>query len=1676
MKKFINRKSTKKSEQKRQAASDVEVSSCPSLGFDAFEDPKEYSRGIYDKKKQYRDEKEIPKLVKKYRHKEWTDQQREFMHKYGPQSGYNISHDILLDLARNISSFDSFDPKICKKIEHMVVSIYLISKAKDVGDVIATVTLFLNDLTNSSMTLRIKDFIASLFETKVDCSSEVLDRLLSMTAEEVYDWEPQAGIAESMLSALNDLASNWSLIANHPLKKQVCLLCTALVSAGFCSADSFNWTIGKVRIFSGVVADRFLNGKDLIDAVLSVMKYTLEVGVLFFKTGDFKVFFKPQNEETFEMEEEMIFLETSLQHLRSGRLGEMTGLSDNDFLLRIERCVERYKVLLREMPRGPPRVSVEQDLTRMTRVFETARGLSLGDSQRMCPMGIKLDGASGVGKSQVMDIIVRASLKAMGYQATDDSICTLDSTDKFDSHYNSSHSAVIMDDVANTNSDFVNESPLWQIIRFINNQPQTALKAEAELKGIVPIMPKFVGVTTNVANLDAHKYSNSTASILRRFNMHVTVSVKREFVADYTGEQEVQPMRIDPEKVYNHYTDKDGNLKIPELQNVWLFDVYEYVEVTVDSPTKSVVVSQPLQYKDKKALKLNVYELVDLVVQRSLQHKKNQEIYLENQKNKKFDMCEKCNRPIEVCEYLSLCEKEPQSGRIKSVYSKARAGVHNVKSKARTVLSEMDIVSLDEISDLFYTYPLYFYCLICNNISLGADGTLLPWIITLFRDYFGDKRMCQFIYNTMIISIVLLFLSFVHYLFLVVFFGNLYISVKFLKHIEVELVDEYAQRRNRFEHFRDNVFRKMRKNLLIGGVAASMLCLVVTLVRSTRRSVYFPQGNLNPATQKEVDDRDEEKNPWAKVSVSPLPGTNKQKAQTHEQAVERCSQNLVFLSYTPVKGEDLDKKTDAPHQHETIGFIMRSNTLLLPHHMWFPDSDCTKTPYVEIRCLARFKEDNNVSSKMPIVLSYSRVSHANDTDLCLCHVTRLGSRKDLVWMLPSGPVGTVQGTLVLINKKGERTSSSSHVKDQMVNHSKSQTPFQGSLTTLGVNTQIGMCGAPLVASSKGNQIAGIHVAGKSGSNLGMIALYTQEMFAKDAQRLSSQMFVIKPMDEGTFMDPQIGVPVMVSKSIHPKCPTQYMTDDHYLPNVFGSCCGKVTPRTSVITTPISDSVTKYTGVERLYDRPPDMTHWRHFQRWTHNVATVARHSINQEALDWACRDYMQPIIKLLHDFPKLRSEMKPLGFMQTLVGIDGKRFIDRMPFSTSIGFPVGGPKTRIITIADPLQYPGVQAPVELDEEYVKEFYRMETEFACGRRAYPVFSSHLKDEPVKIGKDKVRVFNAVGICFSMLVRKYFLPVLRLISLFPLVTECCVGINVEGTEWDELIRHIEEFGEERCFGADYKLYDQTLPVELCEAMLSILINIARLSGNYTERDLKIMNGIATEVMFPYIALNGTLIEAVGVWVSGINLTAHGGSIQNSLLQRTFFFTQRRKLSLSTRRFQDVVHVSTLGDDLKGTVRPGHDYFNMVDYHEYCANLGITTTMPDKDSELVPFMKTKDCDFLKRITRWDPERGVYVAMLDESSIFKRLHVMKHPKECSVQEQVIENIETCLRDWSLYPENVFELRRSQLKQICAENDLIVPFTTLSYRTHLSQWYDKYIVSDDSSEELVTSQTSESD
>ena len=219
----------------------------------------------------------------------------------------------------------------------------------------------------------------------------------------------------------------------------------------------------------------------------------------------------------------------------------------------------------------------------------------------------------------------------------------------------------------------------------------------------------------------------------------------------------------------------------------------------------------------------------------------------------------------------------------------------------------------------------------------------------------------------------------------------------------------------------------------------------------------------------------------------------------------------------------------------------------------------------------------------------------------------------------------------------------------------------------------------------------------------------------------------------------------------------------------------------------------------------------------------------------------------------------------------------------------------------------------------------------------------------------------------------------------------------------------------------------------ATYKVFINVCDRCGTYSEDDLLIMRGIATEISYSAVAYNGDLIIHNGSHPSGNNMTVYANCVDNCLNFRCGYAYNALKNGYTLKnlpKFKEVCALGTYGDDAKGSVKKGFDWFNHISFANYMKDNDIIFTMPDKESAPTKYMNDTEADFLKRKNVFNAETGLIHGALDENSIFKSLHTVLK-SSIGAKKHAAGNIEGALREWFHHGRDVFTLRHKQMIEV---------------------------------------------
>jgi hypothetical protein len=1169
--------------------------------------------------------------------------------------------------------------------------------------------------------------------------------------------------------------------------------------------------------------------------------------------------------------------------------------------------------------------------------------------------------------------------------------------------------------------------------------------AALELKNKVSKQPKGVVVSSNVKTLNAEQYSEEPASIIRRCDAVLTFRVRPEFATN---------SQLDSKKVEEHYGGK-----VPAVPDLWSIDVEIGVPLNPTPGRHATIGFKTVVWNGKPLKSIDMQTALQYLVVASRHHFAYQKLMVERSSDlkSKLVLCESCKSSQDICvcgitHAVSYADSTPPTKTVPPLF-RARKGYcscrkcmggrliedcpykpspaqqqesrfeESLKKPLEEQSAFVDTLQYVDLLDKFNRYQLKWLVpqrFVRSYASLSVLRMFMKHPNAKYHVLFG-LLLPLFVENRF--GLVACFLGYLYFLY-IIFMSYVYV-------IELNVAQQKQSTWLSAKHY-----AKRTAQILGTGVAVGVIYEMAKTYRNTRGlRQLMEQSYLSPTDEeiKKIDANDvtqeiAEEHNWATVVTKPLPSSTQSKTITEDDLVALCERNTACV---------LDEG-----KLVTNMFFIKSNVALIPTH--------TIKRWEDKLCVIVRNDVTTVGGNFHCFLSYQHSAQIPSTDLSLVWVPNGGDWKDLTKYFPLTHFKENFGIRLCTREitgaiKPYRSYARYSDHNQLVSCHAAGHSYK-------IESFAGMCGAPVVAQKIAPMIVGCHVAGISGKS-GFAPCIAQSDLEYALEVLSERPSVLLAHSTGTIPEMLFGKRILDEQSVHFKSPVSKLEIGETTPNmeVYGTCSGRATYYSKVVQSHISSAVTAVCGVAQKWGKPK----FKKGNPWLESLKYSSQPSrgIEPSLMDQAVTDYLKPLHQLLTDRPSLKAEITPLTKMQTICGIDGRKFIDKMPPNTSVGHPLSGPKSNYLTLLDPKDYEGFASPAELDSLFWDEFAVAVSAWKKGERYHPIFKACLKDEPTPVDKDKVRVFQAAPMVLQLAVRKYFLPIARFLSLFPDLSECAVGLNCMGPDWEEFQAHIAKYGKDRILAGDYSKYDLRMPAQITMASFKVLITLAAACG-YSDEDLEIMRGIATDICYPTIAFNGDLLQFVGSNPSGQNLTVYINSIGNSILFRCAFFSM-----VKGHTFRSVCALGTYGDDAKSSVKRGFDQFNHISVAKFFSDRDMKFTMPDKTSTPTPYMRDEDADFLKRKNVFIPELERHVGALDEESIFKSLHSNLRSKSLTKQELAATCIDGAIREWFFHGRETYNLRQSQMQSVAQQSEIANLCTMLdvSFDDRVKSWNQRY-------------------
>lgn len=1537
-----------------------------------------------------------------------------------PQAGlesFGKLHNVVSDLAR-YANIDYTDELIIQ-LEGVVALVFTLQGCQDYVSMSSAVFLYIRKFFDKSITGSVMQYLSELFEVEPQSGYE--DDLCKSS-----DW----------LEMMRSVRDNWTLVKDNKLFSHFSKLLGLIVTMELCKVSDVTFSIKEYRIWEPDMKVVHGNAVDVFDAALSTVTFFVENLSLCWKEKSLRPLLI-NDKAAAELDEEYANIVMWWELVKNGNLKRVADISEKEFDRRLEILTTKLRNLIGNLKSFEKRI-LQDKFMRLLKIKNDYITMKISSGVRKSPYCIELFGASSQGKTTFGEQIVQALLTSAGLPTGKEYQASYNASDKFMSTWTTDKLVLMIDDMANDKSNFVERPPTRVIIDVCNNQPFYANMADLDSKGKVFVEPELCIVTTNVKDLDARTYSNCPYSIQRRMHTVITVEAKSEFQYIVDG----KPQGIDSAKI------AEFNKTKPDMV---FDDIWELTLEKAVCPEKLSTAAgyKPIVYNGKKMEKVSFRDAVQYLIQDYHSHVAAQDNILARMKKRQdIKVCgvNGCRQIAGWCDshkgFCQPCDMEKQFGEeiVNSIQNASGIVVDRIKKdifgfdyavESATTIALMgsakyfarhwDWMSLVPTpwlnNDKFRKGLMWLHKDQLRRSYIRKTCFLWGGIFGLALYYRKADRTVKTSFGTALIT------------------AGLSIQKSMVSVVKREFEYQLVDRNTiapMLKEWRDKHVSNICKACAIVGALYG-----ISRVYKAWKNIQ-PQGSLEPKTVEDIRKRDAETNQWTTVSVRDLPVNSKAINTTSSQLEGLVEKNLVYGTVV-TNGKTL----------RVNGLFITSNVVLVPHH------------YFESEVLdVTFRKSNPETSggKFATRLSLVQSIRLPDSDLRLCYSASGGSFKDLRKYLPLEHVDVVEFALRWrdIDGKLEIASGLGTVGDT----GNGVCRFKGLIyNSLTMKTFKGMCGAVLTSKRK-PLILGVHLGGRSGTPTGCAGLLLYSEVQKAITELKSIEGVVVSGSAEIFETQVLGVKVLTGTRLHPKSPLNYMPADAQVA-FYGTCPGMTTFKSNVKVTKISEHVADVLGEPNVYRPPVEEPQYFGWQTCLANLAVPAN-PMDPKTLIVACRDYKEDMLPIFRSH--LWKSARPLTDHENLCGVPGCKFIDAIPLNTSIGFPLSGPKRNFVTELEPTDLkPNNRV---LDDEIMAEIDRCLKCYARGERAYTVAKACKKDEI--LSKPKCRIFYGNPISLTFLVRRYFLPILRVMQFNPKVSECAVGVNSHGPEWQELHEHIFHFGEDRLIGGDYGKYDQKLPSQLLFAALRIMIDFAR-ECDYSEEDLGIMEAMSGDIVFALIAYNGDLIGLTeGTHISGNSLTVILNGICGSLNLRCYFYTQYPAADFEKRmKFREYVKLVTYGDDNIGSVSGKVDKFTIKGASQFLASYGQTYTMPDKESELLDFLPKEEFEFLKRKSQFIPELGLHVGALIDKSCCKMLHCYLRDKSSPLTEEhaCAQNVDTALREWFNHGREVYEKRRIQMQEVAKRGGITHLCTQLdvTFDEKVDEWRRKYLESEQS-------------
>jgi len=1466
----------------------------------------------------------------------------------------------------------------------IIAYVYSLIRCKNIFDVIACSWLYLR--TKDQVSKHLKEYMESCIDHFVTAYNAKINE--ELVAESKYTFK--------------DISEHYALFRNSEIVTQIMNVFNSVIAAtvfmGYKEKPDFNFykKFSKQHTTTVYHPDFIMT---LVNSAISIMeKLSLtiqhrDINYLYHTGDNYSKWY-----------ERSVLIREQFGMLHNP---EAFGFTESQFLVNLEVLIRDGDIIAQSMKRlrNPEFFRVLNYVSTFKTMLTECKTHVIATKPRDMPFCALVFGNSSIGKSSIIAMLFRYHAAAANLPYGPEFRYDLNAANKHMDNYKPSMWCVHVDDMGNINPEAKMEDYSMQYLFGIAGiTPYNTIQADLQDKGKAPMRCRQVLASTNVKHLNFRHYFSFPAAAARRLPIIITPLLKEEF--DKDG-------KLDTVAAQKWIEDNPGNA----FPDFWVFCVDKIqMSFAVSKEGHAHVKPGPVRYQRIKYNDI-LMDKVDLKTFLEWYHhavvtheSANKSMQVSLNRIGKTEICTQCHLPEGMCH----CEPEglaPQSlvdfcvwrslfgdpndtsnmvpdlpkDEVDEYFINAESALRTLKHFAQqswTNSGRMNLLSL-VLSIIFAKIGFGFLAFLC----------LTPFIFNSYAVWFEPLIFYSFA------TLSYYHLKYSHKEWYPWYFNKMYHSMGWI-------IANYFRIKGSIHSAHYWFF--------IGKNATKKQIVVSSIVGSLAILYFYKKYRELESQSTPLDFKKDEKfksNPYnpnkrqvTQFDSGKASGTAKNMSQ--QDFIKKIGRNIfqVKMSFS----KDLGSVT-THFQMVCLG----SYFYIANYHSFARAMESNIALHLE------FHDGGPVFTS---VIMSNDVYRIEGSDLVILFHENFPRRKCITQYFASKEFASAsyEGTLVYRSKDstlqqiGTKQYSKFEHASKILDGVSSEFPFKESIAEKP--TAYGFSGGLHIAwSGFGPVILGIHSMGEKNPSYilpkRVIVCCAYREILEEFQKCIEKTY---PRIEDDF------APLLKKSSFKATSATRSHLDFLECPKnyvYYGTTETRSSANSLVEFTPLCEEVKPF--IKKQYTKP-DMT-WKPFNialRQYTNPTIITR-----DFVDLAATLFLEHVVESFPENLKI-DYLKP---MPPIMAVNGKpqiRFFDGINRSTSAGFPYN--RSKLYYLEDWISdiYPNGVIPTDEimeDRKVMLDLYKQ------SQRAHAVFKATLKDEAVTLEKaqaGKTRVFMAASFPFIMIVREYFIPIVKLLQENPYIFCLAVGINASSCEWHELTSYLSEFPN--WLDGDYSAFDKGMSrLEVARAM-DFLIAISVHFGYFSDEDITVMQAIKEDMVQAVIDYDGSVLSFMGGNPSGNPLTV----IINCIVNVFRFIAAYNATTGRTDFFQNVRPI-TYGDDVVCTVTDEVcDEFNFVTISEVFSRWNIKFTDAAKSSNAQPFSKRDQIQFLKRSFSYNKETETFLAPLEEESIFKSMYIWNRSKAITKEDQMAQVIESASMEYFQYGRDIFDQKHIKLRE----------------------------------------------